>query len=67
MVCGAYPFDGLNDSEIFNKVCKDNFKYPSGVKISKTCKKIISQLLDKNLNTRLELSDDIFDQWYEEE
>jgi serine/threonine protein kinase len=67
MVFGVYPFDGKGDDEILGRICKEAYTFPKNISVSKTCKCIITQLLDKRHNNRLDLYDDIFDLWYEEE
>ncbi len=67
MLFGVYPYDGNSDNEILNKISTESFKLPKTNKISKTCRQIITQFLDKNPNTRLDLSSQIFEIWYEED
>jgi serine/threonine protein kinase len=66
MVFGVNPFDGNNDDEILKKVHNAEYTFPKNIEISKTCKTIITKLLDKKPKQRIDLFDDLFDVWYEE-
>ena len=66
MVFGVYPFDGNSDEDILKKIVNGEYNFPNSIEISKTCKTIITKLLDKKPKLRIELYDDLFDNWYEE-
>lgn len=66
MVFGIFPFDGNSDEEIMKKINNGEYSFPNSIEISKTCKTIITKLLDKKPKQRLDLYDDLFDIWYEE-
>jgi serine/threonine protein kinase len=65
MLFGVYPFDGTNETEILQKIINQPYKFPNNI-ISKTCRSIITKLLDKNPNIRLDLNDEILDNWFDE-
>lgn len=67
MLFGIYPFDGKDDGDIMYKIAKENLIFPKTISISPTSKKIINLLLEKNPNFRVELTDPIFEEWYNEE
>ena len=66
MLYGAFPFDGNSDDEILNKVVNGEYNIPKNIEISKTCKSILTKFLDKKPSNRIDLYDDLFDVWYEE-
>jgi serine/threonine protein kinase len=66
MLFGVYPFDGNSDDEILKKVANGEYTFPNNIEISKTCRSIITKLLDKKPKLRIDLFDDLFDVWYEE-
>jgi serine/threonine protein kinase len=67
MIYGVYPFDGATDSEIVNKIKKEEPKYPQNIEISLACKLLIQGMLEKNQQIRLELTDPLFEKWYKGE
>ncbi len=66
MLFGQYPFDSNKDSEIINKIMKENHKYPPHISISKLGYKLIDGLLEKNAQFRIEINDNLFDEWYQD-
>jgi serine/threonine protein kinase len=66
MLFGTYPFDGTNENDILHKITTQTLTFQNSIRISKTCKQIITRLLDKNPGFRLDLSDSILETWYEE-
>ena len=67
MVFGIYPFDGQKDSEIIKKIMKEEHTYPTDIPISNTCKLLIDNMLEKNQQLRIELSDILFEKWFKGE
>lgn len=67
MLTGKFPFDGKNDSEIQNKIINEQFKFPSNIIISKNGFNLLSALLEKNQHLRIEITDPLFDDWYNDE
>jgi hypothetical protein len=67
MVFGCYPFDAKNDSEIIDKIIKEQHKFPENIAISKSCTNLLNGLLDKNQHYRIDTNDPIFDKWYNDE
>ena len=66
MVFGDYPFDGNSDDDILRKIVNGEYNFPNSIEISKTCKTIITKLLDKKPKLRIDMYDDLFDNWYAE-
>jgi len=64
MLYGYHPFEGSNDSEVVQKILKDDPKFPTNVKVSGTCKALIKGMLEKNQHIRIELTDPLFEKWY---
>ncbi len=64
MLTGKFPFDAKNDDEIQYKIIEDSLKFPSNIKISKSGRKLLFALLEKNQNLRIETTDVMFDEWY---
>ena len=66
MLFGVFPFDGNSDEEILRKIDVGDYSCPKNIDISKTCKSILTKFLDKKPSNRIDLYDDLFDVWYEE-
>jgi calcium-dependent protein kinase len=64
MLFGCFPFDGAKDSDIVNKIIKENHKFPNNITISKSAYNLINGLLEKNTSLRIELGDPLFQDWY---
>ncbi len=64
MLFGVFPFEAAKDSDIVNKIIKENHKFPNNITISKTGYALINGLLEKNSALRLELNDPLFQEWY---
>ena len=67
MLTGKFPFDGKSDCEIQNKIINEPFKFPSNIVISKNGYSLLSALLEKNQHLRIESTDALFDDWYNDE
>lgn len=67
MLTGKFPFDGKSDSEIQNKIISEPFKFPANLIISKSGFRLMSALLEKNQHLRIEVTDALFDDWYNDE
>lgn len=67
MLFGKYPFDANKDNEIVTKIIKEPHKFPNNIFISKVGYNLINGLLEKNQNTRIEVSDPLFEEWYNDE
>ena len=50
MLCGKFPFKGINDSDLFKKIKKGNIDFPGF--ISESIKKLILKILRPNPNDR---------------
>jgi serine/threonine protein kinase len=71
MVFAKYPFDGKlvikvgeKDSDVVLKIMKENHKFPPNIQVSKKCYELINGLLEKNHQLRINISDNLFDEWY---
>jgi serine/threonine protein kinase len=64
MLFGKYPFEGSKDSEILDKIIKDDLQYPNDILISDSCYKLINSLLLKNPKHRIEMTDPLLEDWY---
>jgi serine/threonine protein kinase len=64
MLFGQYPFDANKDSDIVNKIIKENHKFPSNIVISKSGYNLINGLLEKNADLRIGIVDQMFEDWY---
>lgn len=67
MLFGQYPFEGNNESEILKKIINKDYIFPNNISISKAGVNLINGLLDKNINSRIDVTDDLFEVWYNEE
>lgn len=67
MLFGFYPFEGNNDSEILKKIINNDHCFPLNISISKSGVNLLNGLLDKNYQTRLDINDQLFDLWYNDE
>jgi serine/threonine protein kinase len=66
MLFGKYPFDATKDSDIFDKIVKEDHKFPTDIIVSDICYKLLNGLLCKNPKNRLEMSDPLFEEWYKD-
>ena len=67
MVFGCCPFDSKSNSEVLNKIVKEEHKFPPNIGISKSCQNLLNGLLEKNQHLRVETNDPLYDQWYNDE
>lgn len=61
-----FPFKG-NENDIFDKIVNNPVKYPSKIKIRKTLISFIERMLDKDPNKRINISNSLFDDWFNDE
>jgi serine/threonine protein kinase len=72
MLFGKYPFDGIidpnqlgqKDSDIMDKIVKEDHKFPTDIVVSSVCYKLLNGLLNKNVKHRLDMNDPLFEEWY---
>lgn len=62
----VFPFEG-SDNDILDKIANSPVSFPAKVEIRKTLIPIIEGMLRKNPNSRIDLSDPLFDEWYNDE
>ena len=66
LLCGAPPFYGTCEDEIFRKIitCKFSFKHSVWKEISPEAKDLITKLLDLNPNSRLSAKEALEHKWF---
>jgi serine/threonine protein kinase len=64
MLFGKLPFDGTSDSEIIEKIVKQEIKYPTDILISNAGYKLLNGLLAKQPKNRIEMNDPLLQEWY---
>lgn len=64
MATGRLPFDEPTMPELFARIQKASFAFPSNVSISKPFKDLVSRLLVPNPRERLQLSEIQEHEWY---
>lgn len=64
MLFGQFPFDANKDSDILNKIIKEPHKFPNNISISKIGYNLLNGLLEKNQHFRIEITDPLFEEWY---
>lgn len=67
MLAGKFPFDGKNDDDVEYKIINEQLKFPSNIIISKSGQRLLNALLEKNQHLRIETTDAMFDEWYNDE
>lgn len=67
MVFGCFPFDAKSNSDLLNKIIKEEHKFPSNIQISKTGTNLLNGLLEKNQHLRVETNDRLYEEWYNDE
>lgn len=67
MLTGKYPFEGKNDDDIQNKIIHEPLKLCQNLIISKSGLRLVNALLEKNQHLRIEATDPLFDEWYNDE
>jgi len=50
-----------------NNIVKNDLIFPTGILVSKSCKILLENLLEKNPNERIDVSDSSFKDWISEE
>jgi len=63
LLTGRPPFWGRNNREILTKIIKANIHWPSGIKLSGSCKQFIQALLEKDPRKRLSSTEALFHPW----
>ena len=58
---------GQKETDIITRIIKDPLVFPKNVIISEIGYKLLNGLLDKNAKNRLDMNDDLFDHWFNEE
>jgi hypothetical protein len=60
-----YSFDlGMKDSDIVDKIVREEHKFPTDIIVSEACYKLLNGLLNKNIKQRLDMNDPLFETWY---
>ena len=63
LLTGRPPFWGRNNREILTKIIKASIHWPSGIKLSASCKQFIAELLEKDPRKRLSASEALEHPW----
>lgn len=63
MIYNTLPFNGKNDKEINKAISNHPVQFPTKPRISRECKDIVSEMLEKNPKYRIELNSEQFDKW----
>lgn len=58
---------GQKETDIITRIIKDPLVFPKNIVISETGYKLLNGLLEKNGNNRLEMNDNLFTLWFNEE
>jgi len=66
MVYGTHPFEG-KENDVVAKIINDKVPFPKNIKITNSCKNLILRLLEKDPTKRIDLYEEGFDEWYNEE
>ena len=64
MIEGYYPFGGKNEKDIVQKILYSPLEFNKKIKISIKCKKLIIQMLEKNINFRIDTDNESFQNWF---
>lgn len=67
MVTGIYPFEAKKDEDLLRKIIEEPLKFPSNITISKSLHNLLNGLFEKNQHYRIEVTDNLFDEWYSDE
>jgi hypothetical protein len=67
MIEGFYPFDGKNEKDIIQKILYSPLEFNKKIKISMKCKKLIMQMLEKNISFRIDSDNESFHNWFDED
>ena len=65
MIEGYYPFEGKNEKDIVQKILYSHKKKKKKIKISIKCKKLIIQMLEKNIIFRIDTDNESFQNWFD--
>ena len=65
MIEGYYPFEGKNEKDIVQKILYSPLEFNKKIKISIKCKKLIIQMLEKNINFRIDTDNESFQNWFD--
>ena len=65
MIEGFYPFDGKNEKDIIQKILYSPLEFNKKIKISLKCKKLIMQMLEKNISFRIDTDSESFQNWFD--
>jgi serine/threonine protein kinase len=55
MVVGVHPFEADNKQLIYKKIIEDPVKFPKASRISKECKELVTQMLTKSPQQRINM------------
>ena len=58
---------GNNDEETTNNIVQNELTFPKDILVSKSCKVLIENLLEKNPKERIDLYNSYFHDWISEE
>jgi serine/threonine protein kinase len=64
LLFGRYPFEGSKDSEIYDRIVKEDHVFPNNILLTTSCYKLINGLLAKSPKQRLDMSDPLFEDWF---
>jgi serine/threonine protein kinase len=53
MLCGAFPFKGVTDKDLYRKISLGAVVWPDNTKVSKEAQEFVTKLMDVNAKTRL--------------
>lgn len=67
MVTGIFPFEAKKDEDMLKKIIEDPLKFPANITISKSLHNLLNSLFEKNQHLRIEVNDNLFDEWYNDE
>ncbi|EGR27894.1 protein kinase domain protein [Ichthyophthirius multifiliis] len=65
MLCGEFPFQGKNEKETFDKICKGQFQFKPTLKLSKQIKDLICKMICVDLKKRIGISEALNHPWFQ--
>ena len=66
MVFGQYPFDAQKESDIVNKIIRETLKFPNNILLTKVCYTLLQGMLEKNQAFRMDINDQLFEDWFKD-
>ena len=64
---GKFPFEGKNNDETISQIIKQPLIIPENKKISETMFQLLTNLLNKNPEKRIDTCSDLFSDWFDDE